>query len=137
MPISEALRRLLKVRDLEEEQYRAALESAIAEEHRLENGFAAARLRQRSGRRQITQDTGICADRIAGLVEQEAGRRAAAVLARRVAEGKRRVAQIGELYLAKRVERRQVEGIVQKAEATSEVESDRRTQQSVDEWFGL
>ena len=136
MPVSESLRRLLKVRDLEEEQHRAALESALTEEHRLERALAAARLRQRIGRQQIAQASVVPADRIAGLVEQEAGRRAAVLLARAVVEAKRRSAQRRHMYLAKRVERRQAETILQTAEAAAEAEAVRRLQQSVDEWFG-
>jgi len=138
MAASTGLLRLLRMRNLEEEQYRAALESALAEQHRLENAFATARLRERAGRRQITRSAagGAPPDRIAGLVEEEAGRRAAAVFARRVAEAELRVAHLRQLYLAKRVERRQAETVLREAEALALAQNTRRAQQSLDDWFG-
>jgi hypothetical protein len=42
MAVSRALRRLLRIRDLEEEQRRVALESALVELHRLQHSLEAA-----------------------------------------------------------------------------------------------
>jgi len=50
MAVSRALRRLLRIRDLQEEQSRLVLESALGELHRLENAMTATFVRDRQGR---------------------------------------------------------------------------------------
>jgi hypothetical protein len=50
MAVSRALRRLLRIRELEEEQGRLALESALGELHRLENALMATFERKHRGR---------------------------------------------------------------------------------------
>jgi hypothetical protein len=77
MPVSRALRRLLRVLHLEEEETRRALESALSDLHRLEHALAAAAARNRSGRGLIVQSavTGELADRLAGLEESLAAAR--------------------------------------------------------------
>ena len=50
MAASRALRRLLRIRELQEEQSRLALESALGELHRLEHALASTFVRERRGR---------------------------------------------------------------------------------------
>jgi len=137
MAVSPAMRRLLRVRDLEEEQHRAALESALGELHRLEAARAAARARERKGRERIVHSasSGDAADRIAGMVEAEAGQRRAVLLGRRIVEAELQAAELRRLYLLKRVERRQAETVIREAEALESVEGARREQQRLDDWF--
>ena len=136
MAASQALRRLLRLRRLEEEQHHAALEAALLEQQRLENALANTRMRESAGRQQIAHSAGAIEDRIAGLVEVEGGRRASAVLSRRVAEARQRAGQLRRFYLAKRVERRQAETVLREAQALADAEQARRVQQGLDDWFG-
>ena len=53
MAVSRALRRLLRVLEIEEEQSRLALESAVGELGILEHSLTATRTRERSGRRLV------------------------------------------------------------------------------------
>ncbi len=77
MAVSRALRRLLRIRELEEEQSRLALESALGELNRLEASLAAAVERERRGRRLVkaSAQTGELPDRLAGLEETRAADR--------------------------------------------------------------
>jgi hypothetical protein len=138
MPVSNALRRLLRVRDLEEEQHKAALESALGELHRLESALSTAHGREHAGRLGVAASAHSAdrADRVAGLVETEAGRRGVSVLTPWVAAAANRAAQLRAEYLASRVERRQVETVIREAEALDAVDRGRREQQAADEWFG-
>ena len=69
MAVSRALRRLLRIRELEEEQCRLALEAAIGELSRLEHAMAATAERDRRGRRLVEASarSGELRDRLAGL----------------------------------------------------------------------
>ena len=83
MAVSRGLRRLLGIRNIEEEQSRLALESALAELNRLERALAAAAERDLRGRRLVETSarTGELADRLAGLEEGRTASRHAAALA--------------------------------------------------------
>ena len=69
MAVSRALRRLLRVRNLEEGQCRLALDSALGELSRLEQALEAAAERGSQGRRLVEASavSGELADRLAGL----------------------------------------------------------------------
>jgi flagellar biosynthesis chaperone FliJ len=137
MPVSGALRRLLRLRELEEEQQRLALESALADLHALEQALKLARARQRKGRERIVRSAASGpADRIAACVESESAARHAAALAPRIAAAERETVRLRQLYLDKRVERRQAETIVRETEAGDALQSSRRAQQSLDDWYG-
>jgi flagellar export protein FliJ len=135
--ISDSLRRLLHIRTLEEEQRKLALDSALAELHRLEGALGATRARERAGRSRIalSSRSGDAADRIAGLVECESARHRAQILEARISETTQRIGRSRDEYLAKRVERRQVETVIQEARSAQDAETARREQQGVDEWF--
>lgn len=137
MAVSRALRRLLRIRDLEEEQCRLALESAVAELHRLEQALAATADRKRRGRSLV--HTGVernqLPDRLAGLEEARAADRLVAVLNPRIEAMEAEVAARRQAFLMKRVERRQAETLIEETEAREAIVVDRRTQQSLDDWF--
>ncbi len=137
MAVSRAMRRLLEVREMEEELRRGALESATGDLRRLEVALAAAKEQERGGRRLVAASvsTGEVVDRIAGLEETGAGRRHAAALKPRIAETERVVAARRGEFLAKRIERRQVETVIREREAGEAIETGRRTQREVDDWF--
>jgi len=134
---SRSLRRLLRVLDLEEEQRRAALESAQSELGRLEHASEAAVVRQRAGRRIVTASvqSGQHSDRLAGMAETSAAERRATLLAPKIAGAQEQVVERRGEYLAKRVERRQAETLVRAAETEDAVVSERQAQQSLDNLF--
>jgi flagellar biosynthesis chaperone FliJ len=136
MPASRALRRLLRVLHLEEEETRRALDTALNDLRRLEHALAAAAARNRSGRGLVVQSavTGELADRLAGLEESLAAARRTAALQPRIRDAEQQVATRRAVYLAKRVERRQAETLVEEAAARDALEAARRTQHSLDDW---
>jgi len=137
MPASPALRRLLRIREIEEEQSRLALESALGELHRQERALAATSERERRGRRLIeaSVSTGELPDRLAGLEEVRLAARRAGLLAPRIEEAAGGVAELQQEFLGKRVERRQAETLIREIEARDAVEAARHSQQSIDDWF--
>jgi hypothetical protein len=137
MTVSHALRRLLEIRGLEEEQSRAALESALGEMNRLKQALAETGARNCRGRRLVETSarTGQLLDRIAGLEEGRAARRQAMALAPQVEALEEQVVTGREAFLAKRVERRQAETLVGEIEALDAAKAGRRGQQALDEWY--
>jgi flagellar export protein FliJ len=137
MAFSRALARLLHLREIEEEQKRLALESAQIELHRLGTALAAAGERARRGRALVTASarSGQFEERLAGLEEMRTSQRHATALAPRIAASAERVDDRREEFLEKRVERRQVETLIEESEARAEAEAGRRGQQSLDGWF--
>lgn len=137
MAVARALKRLLRVLELEEEQRQTALQSALGELHRLENAIDAAGVRERFGRQLVNEGVlkGEFEDRLAGLEEARAGLRTREVLAPRKVEATAVAAQRREEFLAKRIERRQAETLIESAEAQEALESSRRRQAALDEWF--
>ncbi len=138
MPVSRTLSRLLRVRELEEEQRRLALESAQLELLRLEAALAATGERDRQGRALVTASarSGNLPDRLAGLEESRASTRHLKALEPRIANSAEVVEERREDFLEKRIERRQVETLIEESEAREEVDAGRRGQQSLDAWFG-
>jgi hypothetical protein len=135
--VSRALVRLLRVRDLEEEQCRLALESAIGQLNRLEQALVASEERDRRGRRLIEASArnGEFPDRLAGIEEMHAASRRAEVLIPRMAEAKTVVAELRQAYIEKRTERRQAETLIEAAKARDAIEAERRSQQNLDDWY--
>ena len=137
MTVSRALRRLLRIRELEEEQGRIALEAAMGDLSRLTNAQAATVERGRLGRRLVGSSavSGEFTDRLAGLEETRAAERLARALVPRIADANEEVANMREDYLDKRVERRQAETLIEEAEARDAVDAERKSQQALDDWF--
>lgn len=137
MAVSRALRRLLGVLELEEEQAHAALERSLGELRWLEEARSSAMERERKGRRLVAASAGNgeLVDRLAGLEEGRTARRLGAVLKMRIAEAEKEVAVRRRSFLAKRVERRQAATLIEETEAAEATEASRRGQQATDEWF--
>jgi hypothetical protein len=135
--VSRALRRLLRIRNLEEEQSRIALESAVGDLRRLEHAQAATVERDRRGRRLFDSSvhTGDLPDRLAGLVEQHAADLAHRALSPRILDAEQDLAGLREDFLDRRVERRQAETLVKESEARDALGADRKSQQGLDDWF--
>ena len=137
MPVSKALGRLLRIRELEEGQCRLALEAALGEQHRLEDAWMAMAGLDRRGRRLVESSvrSGELGDRLAGLHETGTAVRAAGILEPLMAGCADEVARLRQEYLEKRVERRQAETLIRETEARDAIESGRRNQQALDDWF--
>jgi len=135
--VSRALRHLLRVLEMEEDQHRLRLETGLGELGQLQRALAVTDERDRCGRRLVGESahSGELFDRLSGVEETRAARRLADALKPRVTEAEEVVAGLRQEYLAKRVERRQAETLVEKAEAEEAMEADRRSQQMLDERF--
>jgi hypothetical protein len=137
MAVSRSLRRLLHIRDIEEEQSRQALEFALGEVNRLEGARTLMVEREHRGRRLIESSarTDQLADRIAGIEETRSASLHAAAIGPRIEAGKEQVLARRQEFLIKRVERRQAETLIQETEAREAVEAGRHGQQSLDDWY--
>jgi flagellar export protein FliJ len=137
MPVSRALRRLLRIREIEEEQCRMRLEAAAADLHRLQAALEATTERDRRGRQMVAASahSGDLPDRLAGMEETRTAARFAEFLHPRIAEQEQQVAQLRQEFLEKRVEHRQAETLIQETEAKDAIEAGRRGQQMLDDWF--
>jgi hypothetical protein len=157
MPVSNALRRLLRIRDLEQEQHQRALESALSELRQLEKALEQAAVRQRDGRTGFTasvldrtpglhQDPDLNSDRESfrkplemqsALVETAIGKRHALALAPHISRAAAQAALRQKEFLLKRVELRQAETLIRETEAADAIEVLRQGQKSLDDWYLL
>ena len=137
MAVSRAMRRLLSVLEMQEEQSRTTLESAVADLRRLELALKGSKQRDRQGRILVTAsvDTGEFVDRLAGLEETLTAHRHAAALKPRIVEAEMKVTARRNEFLRKRIERRQAETLIEKTKAGDKVEADRYAQREADGWF--
>jgi hypothetical protein len=136
MIVSRAMRRLLGVLQLEEEQRREALENALGELRLLQQARDQAVERERRGRRLVVAgaESGEIADRLAGLEETRVGARRSAALKPLIAAAQAQVEARRQEFLTKRVERRQAETLLEQAEAQKALVTGRRGQQALDNW---
>ena len=137
MAASRAMRRLLRILEIQEDQYRAALDATLGELRRLEESLSGAMEQERRGREfvRFSATTGELADRLAGLQESQAAHRHAATLKPRIAESEAEVNERRKEFLLKRVERRKAETVIQKEETEDAVLESRRGQRGLDDWF--
>lgn len=134
MAKTSALERLFRVLTVEEEQAQLAVQSAVADLRLLESGLQRALEREHTGRQWLCSTAGGDAvDRFAGLEEIASARRAAQAFRPRIAEQERRVDALREAYIAKRVERRQAETLIEAARKRAAEEAERRNQQMLDD----
>jgi hypothetical protein len=136
--VSKALRRLLHIRGIEEEQRRLSLETTLGELELLKMARHAAAERERQGHAltETGAKSGDIADRQAGLVEADGAHRRALVLAPRIAASEFESNERRREFLDKRVERRQAETLLEKTEAADAMESERRSQSVIDDLYG-
>jgi hypothetical protein len=137
MAVARAMRRLLQVLEIEEEQAKLALESALGELRLLEQRWATAVERNRSGRQLVkaSAQSGNLTDRWAGVEEARAGNRHAASLIPRIAEAEMALNAKRQEYLARRVKRKQAQTLIEEDEAREAIKAGRRGQQSLDDWY--
>jgi hypothetical protein len=137
MTVSKSFERLLRLRAMEEEQSSAALESALGELRALERTRDRAEQSARQGRARVAASavSGDRVDRQAGLVEIECACLRARQLAPRIVASEMEAARRRQELLDKRVKRRQVGNLIEKVENQDTLESERRGQQTVDDWY--
>jgi flagellar biosynthesis chaperone FliJ len=135
--VSRALRRLLGVLEIEEDQCKSALESAVGKLAHLERALTATHGRAQRGRLLVhaSAQSGELPDRLAGIEETHAAKRRAEALAPRIADARLEVENLRQVFLAKRVECRQAETLIHEAEVRDALEADRRNQQGLDDWY--
>lgn len=133
MAVSKAFKRLLRVRGLEEEQHRSELESALAELRRMEAALRACAARELRGRELMCALDG-AAERQAGHVEVITAQRHAQLLEERKLDVEREAMRLRDVFLEKRIERRQAETLVEEARGQEELRMGHRAQQGLDEW---
>ncbi len=136
MAVSRALKRLLRIRELEKEQSRLALETALGELRDLEKALHGSSERGREGRQLVAAsvERGDLADRLAGLAEACAAARAAKWLAERWPAAERKVEEQREEFLVRKTERRQAETLIDAVETRDAIEAERKIQQGLDDW---
>jgi flagellar export protein FliJ len=139
MAASQKLRRLHSIRKAEERQRSAQMESALAKLRSLQNAWTAASKRAKQARALFGSSvkTGELVDRLAALQEITAAEYRMTVLPERVAAAEAEVASIRQEYLAKRIERRQVESLLDAERARLALESNRKSQSVLDDWHLL
>ena len=137
MPVSDSLKRLLRIREMQEEQCGASLESALAELAQLQAGLARAAQAAAQARREVSQSarTDDLTGRITGLEEERRAKSSASVIANSIIDAEYRVNQLREDHHAIRVQRRQAEALVHSIVDKYARSTARKEQQSLDEWF--
>lgn len=132
------LERLLRIREIEEEQKRLQLDAALAKLESLEKTRDLAAGMERQGRTLIGSSviSGEVADRQTGLMEMEIARRRVRMLALRIASAQKESMERRRDFIDKRIERRQAESLVEQEDSREKLESGRRSQRSVDDWYG-
>lgn len=139
MAVSAAVRRLLRIRHLEEEQRRLALESAVGELSLLEQALDSAHRRDAQGRRLIASsaEAGEAANLSVGIEESRSAARHAGYLGVKIEDVREEVDELRALFLDTRIERRQAEMLIDQAARRQALEADRRAQQAIDDLFGI
>jgi flagellar export protein FliJ len=135
MPISLAMRRLLRIRELEEEQSRIALETALGEMNRLKAALLRTAQHGQAARRLFASSvqSGDVTDRVACLQEMRAADNLTEVLSGKLATAAPEVARLRERFLATRVQRKQAESIIKESDSRAEIEEERRNQRDLDD----
>lgn len=137
MAVSRAMRRLLRVLEMQEEQTKAQMERALADLRRLERALDAAGERERAGRQLVKTSAAEneVTDRLAGVEESRMAIRQSAALKPRIAGAGAAVNERRREFLDKHIERRQAETVIERAEAKESTEARRRGQRDSDDWF--
>jgi flagellar biosynthesis chaperone FliJ len=131
------LARLLDIRQAEERQSRNLMESVVLELRSLENISEDTHKRRKHARGLITTSlsTGDGLDRTAAIEEMAISERVATALQKKIEAIELQVERLRQDFLAKRIERRQVETLIDQAKAQEAIDSKRSTQIAMDDWY--
>jgi flagellar biosynthesis chaperone FliJ len=135
VPVSSTLKRLLQIRELQEQQSRTALEIALREVRQLEDALNASAHRERSGRQLVCSSAQSCSltDRIVGLEEIRTAADLTRSLAMRLVAAEKRADELREHLLSTRAQRRQAEILIQDKMSRAAEEETRREQLAQDD----
>lgn len=130
------LLRLRKLRETEEQQKKSVLASAFEELHRLESELEFAKSHARRGRALLISSalSGDRADRVAGMEEVAATGRLIDFLTVQLQVAADNVGTLLAEFLAKRIQRRQVQTLLESALTQSIAEERRKSQMLLDDW---
>lgn len=131
------LARLHSIRIVEEQEKRTAMDLAMSNLGRLREAAAANDARTRQARLLISRsiNNGDLEERHAGQQELMLASRTAKNIADLIEAADQALLGLREQYLAKRVERRQVEALLKAEREKLQREETRRAQFQLDEWF--
>ena len=132
------LNRLLRLRELEEDQARLAFEVAAEARQRVVEERKRATERLRDGRDIFLLEAGSAdtSRRAGGLAQLEQARRLQARIEPRLAAADAELARQRQEFLNRRIDREQVETLSAEARRAKEIEAGRRAQQMLDDWYG-
>lgn len=132
------LRRLTRIRELEEDQSRLVLEAAARSREQAAAELLAAHQECLNGRADLVHgvEHDDPRDRQTGLIRMQVATRQAEFLRPQLQQLDEQLAVQREEYQARRIARRQVETLLTEAELRVRQETDRRAQQMLDDWFG-
>jgi flagellar biosynthesis chaperone FliJ len=135
---AKTLRRLTRIRELEEEQSRLALEAAARSREQAAAELLAAHQERLDGRSDLVRgvEHNDPRDRQTGLIRMQVATRHAEHLRPQLQQLDEQLTRQRDEYLARRTARRQVETLLGEAELRARQEADRRAQQMLDDWFG-
>jgi hypothetical protein len=134
MPVSRALRNLLKVRNLEVEQHKAALESALNELHVLENALDTAQESRRlAGKCAFEAAPNEGVDRLAFQLQRNVEERRESWIRTQHAAARERAQDVRAQFMSKHMEQRQAESLAQAAHDHAIIQEERRLQRAVDD----
>jgi len=138
MASERVLRRLLRLRELEEEQSRLTLEAAARKRDPVASEMDSAMARCAKGRGEMMRGVGTrdALVRFAGIEEMAIGEVRRERLRARAEDAERELARQREEFLERRTGRMQVETLAGEAALAAQAEADRRAQQMLDDWFG-
>ncbi len=134
----QVLERLWRLRELEEEQCRLALEERVRHRDRIAQRLESASQSVALNRKAFTARLGDpdTAARSGALLELEQARRQQAAIRPQVEIAEAEVEQRREEFLMQRTERRQVETLLERERQAAREDTARRAQQVLDDWYG-
>ena len=137
MASARLLRRILGIRQMEEDQSRRLLELAVGELTQLETALSQAKQRESTGRGLVrsSASSGEVLDRIAGLEEARSAASRAAALEPRIRKAEERATSLRQDFLARRTARLQAETLADAEAAREAAASERKGQQALDDWY--
>jgi len=137
MPISPAMRRLLHIREIQEDKSRSLLKNLVRELEGLKASLVLAGIWEREGRQLVGDSarSGELSDRIAGLAQERDAIHAGALLDERVSAAELHVAEQRQIYLAARMQLRQARALEEKINQLDSRDEARKAQSDLDEWF--
>ena len=137
MPVSNALKRLLRIRELEQEQHRITLESALGELRLLEDALDRASARERDGRSSFSDSVRAreLSECHSARVETMIGSHHTLALEPHIARAEAEASRRRHAFLLKRIERRQAETLISATRAADAIEEARQSQQALDDRY--